>query len=248
MNRAFQLYEIPNVTDQMLKILETGERLGEEATSIPLITQGQSGVTTPDTFGAAQLQNNNANQLLRSIGYAFDDNITEPQVRQYYEWLLLDPDVPDEEKGEFTINAHGSIALVERAIQDQTLWQMGALVTKGTCASGTTTLAKIGATDFYAVAQGALVKIAAGTNMPALTGINITANYYNVVCFYVNAAGTASVAAGTQATTLAGVVFPQPPYGQALVGFLIITYASNFGVRRGRAVAADSTHTRTWSP
>jgi hypothetical protein len=39
--------------------------------------------------------------------------------------LLLDPGVPDEEKGEFTINAHGSIALVERAIQDQTIGQMG---------------------------------------------------------------------------------------------------------------------------
>jgi hypothetical protein len=71
------------------------------------------------------LQNTNANQLLRSIGYAFDDFITEPVVRQFYEWLLLDPDVPDEEKGEFTIDAHGSIALVERAIQDQTIGQMG---------------------------------------------------------------------------------------------------------------------------
>lgn len=127
--QAFQIYQIPNVTPQMLNILQTGERLGEEATSIPLITQGQSGATTPDTFGAAQLQNNNANQLLRSLGYNFDDFITEPVVRQFYEWLLLDPDVPTEEKAEFQINAHGSIALVERAIQDQAIAQMGALVT-----------------------------------------------------------------------------------------------------------------------
>lgn len=127
--QAFQMFEIPNVTDQMMKIIELGERLAEESTSIPLITQGQSGATTPDTFGAAQLQNNNANQLLRGIGYSFDDYITEPVVRQTYEWLLLDPDVPDAEKGEFTINAHGSIALVERAIQDQTIAQMGGLVT-----------------------------------------------------------------------------------------------------------------------
>ena len=125
----FQAIEIPNVTDQLMKIIELGERFAEETTSIPLITQGQSGATTPDTFGAAQLQNNNANQLLRSIGYAFDDYITEPVVRQYYEWLLLDPDVPDEEKGEFQIDAHGSVALVERAIQDQTIAQMGQMAT-----------------------------------------------------------------------------------------------------------------------
>lgn len=118
---AFQTYEIQNVTDQMLKIIEFSMKQFEEATSIPLITQGQSGATTPDTFGATQLQNNNANQLLRTIGYAFDDNITEPLVNQFYEWYLLDPDVPEEEKGDFKINAHGSAALVERAIQDQAI-------------------------------------------------------------------------------------------------------------------------------
>ena len=125
---AFMAIDIPNVTDQMMKIIQYGMQLAEESTSIPLITQGQSGETTPDTFGAAQLQNNNANQLLRSIGYSFDDYITEPVVRQFYEWLLLDPDVSDEEKGEFEINAHGSIALVERAIMDQTIAQMGQVV------------------------------------------------------------------------------------------------------------------------
>jgi hypothetical protein len=116
---------IPNVTNELMQIITMGERFAEETTSIPLIAQGQSGATTPDTFGAAQLQNNNANQLLRSIGYSFDDYITEPVVRQYYEWLLLDPDVPNEEKGEFQIDAHGSAALVERAIQDQSIAQMG---------------------------------------------------------------------------------------------------------------------------
>ena len=89
-------------------------------------------------------------------------------------------------------------------------------------------VAKIGAADFYASVKGSLVKIAAGTAMPALTGIVITAGNFNVVCFYVDGAGTVTAAAGTQAATLGGVVFPMPPAGQALVGFLIITYASTF--------------------
>jgi len=108
-----------------MEIINYAMRLAEETTSIPLITQGMSGTTTPETLGATQLQNSNANQLLRSIGYSFDDHITEPLVNMYYEWLLLDPDVPDEEKGDFKINAHGSIAMVERAIQDQTIVQIG---------------------------------------------------------------------------------------------------------------------------
>ena len=121
---AFAIHQIPNVTDQMLKIIDFAQKTAEEVTSIPLITQGQSGATTPETFGATQLQDKNANQLLRNIGWSFDDSITEPVVRQSYELLLLDPDVPDEEKGDFVINAHGSIALVERAIQNQTLAQL----------------------------------------------------------------------------------------------------------------------------
>lgn len=125
---GFMSVDIPNKTKELLEIVQFAMQIAEESTSIPLVTQGQSGKTTPDTFGATQLQDNNANQLLRSIGYAFDDNLTEPVVRQFYEWLLLDPEVPDEEKGEFNINAHGSAALVERAIQDQAIAQMGALV------------------------------------------------------------------------------------------------------------------------
>ena len=125
--QAFMAIQIPNVTQELMTIIHEAELEAEQTTSIPLISQGQSGATTPNTFGAAQLQNNNANQLLRSIGYAFDDFITEPVVRQYYEWLLLDPDVPNEEKGEFQIDAHGSSKLVERAIQDQSIAQMGAM-------------------------------------------------------------------------------------------------------------------------
>ncbi len=121
---CFMVAEIPNTTQQIMQINEWALRVGEESTSIPLVTQGQSGATTPDTFGAAQLQNNNANQLLRSIGYAFDDFITEPYIQMMYEWLLQDPDVPDAAKGDFHIVANGSIALVERAIQDQTIAQL----------------------------------------------------------------------------------------------------------------------------
>lgn len=127
-DQAFTMFQVPAVTPQLMSIIEYALRLAEESTNIPLVTQGQSGPTQPDTYGAMQLQNNNANQLLRNIGYAFDDFITEPVVHEYYEWLMLDPDVPDDEKGDFDINARGSAALVERAIQDQSLAAMGAMV------------------------------------------------------------------------------------------------------------------------
>lgn len=126
--KAFMSVQIPNMTVQLMKVIEYAFRLAEESTSIPLITQGQSGTTTPETYGATQLQNNNANQLLRSVAYTVDDYCTEPIIRKFYQWLLTDPEVPDDEKGDFQISAHGSIAMVERSIQDQTIMQMGAMV------------------------------------------------------------------------------------------------------------------------
>jgi hypothetical protein len=94
--------------------------------------------------------------------------------------------------------------------------------------SGGATTAKIGATDFYACANGVIVKIAAGTAMPALTGINMTAAFFNVACFFVDNAGTTSVLGGTQGATIGAVKWPQFPYKKSLVGYLIITYASAF--------------------
>lgn len=121
---AFQAIQIPSVVEQMMHIIEYAMKLAEEATGIPLVTQGQTGPTTPQTFGQAELQDSNSHTWLRSIGYRYDDQITEPLVTDFYEWLLLDPAVPDDEKGDFRINAHGSIAMVERAIQETTLMGM----------------------------------------------------------------------------------------------------------------------------
>ena len=122
--KAFTLFSIDSRVPELMSIIEYGMRLAEESTSIPLVTQGMSGPTTPNTLGQSQLQDTNANQLLRSVGYAFDDNMTDPHTRQYYEWLLLDPSVPAEEKGDFKIDAHGSTAKVERTIQDASLLQL----------------------------------------------------------------------------------------------------------------------------
>ncbi len=119
-------------------------------------------------------------------------------------------------------------------LSSQPLTSAGLLVS----GTGSGVTAKIGAADFYASVAGRLVTIAAGTDMPALTGINMTAAYFNVVCFYVDGASVVTALGGTQAAALGGVIFPEPPMNKALVGFLIITYASAFtGGTTGLATA-----------
>lgn len=111
--------------------------------------------------------------------------------------------------------------------------------------AGTSTLAKTGSAAFYALVGGRLLTIAGSTDMPALTGLTITANSFNVACFFVNASGTVSVKFGTEGTSLGRVKFPDFPLGQALVGFLIITHSSTF---TGGTTALDTATTVYVSP
>ena len=122
--KAFAAFEWPNKTPELMSIVEYGFKLFEEHSSIPLITQGQSGDTTPDTFSGQQLQDNNANQLLRDVGFHLNDTVTTPLVDDFYEWLLLDPDVPEDEKGDYKVDTSGALALIEKALQDQFIPQL----------------------------------------------------------------------------------------------------------------------------
>jgi len=105
-------------------------------------------------------------------------------------------------------------------------------------------LAKTGAAAFAGVANGVPVAIAAATDMPALTG-TITANKFNVYCFFIDSASVVTVAQGTEGATLAAVKFPPFPVGKALVGYLVITYASTF---TGNSTALDTATTVYVSP
>ncbi len=116
--------------------------------------------------------------------------------------------------------------------------------------SGGSALAKTGSAVTNLVANGIPVAIAASTDMPALVG-DITAASYNVYCFFIDSASVVTVARGTEATTLAGVIFPPFPAGKALVGFLTVTYASAFVAGTTPLDTATTTYnspTGAWDP
>lgn len=117
--------------------------------------------------------------------------------------------------------------------------------------AGGSALAKTGSATTNLVANGIPVAIAASTDMPALTDINITAGYYRIVCFFIDSAGTTSVAAGTEGATLAAATWPPFPAGKALVGFLTITYGSAFTGGTTPLDTATTTYnspTGAWDP
>lgn len=80
---------------------------------------------------------------------------------------------------------------------------------------------KTGAADSYFSAKGTIVKIAAGTDMPALAG-TVTNAKFNVFCFFVDSAGTTTSLMGAEGATLGAVRWPDFPLDKALIGFIII--------------------------
>jgi hypothetical protein len=116
--KAFTIVSIETRQAELMNILQFWLKEAEDVTGLPMLLQGQQG-NAPDTVGGMQIMNNNGSTVLRRIARTFDDRVTEPHIGRYYEWLLLYG--PDEAKGEFTIDARGSSALVERDLQNQAL-------------------------------------------------------------------------------------------------------------------------------
>lgn len=110
--------------------------------------------------------------------------------------------------------------------------------------AGGSTLTKTGATACQGICQGRPFTIDASTDMPALSG-TISANKYNVFCFFQDKDGTRTVRMGTEAATIGNVKFPPFPEGKTLIGYLLITHTSAFV---GGTTALDTATTVYVSP
>lgn len=119
---ALTFFNVPSMQVELLNITEFWKRSAEDATGLPMLLQGQLG-QSPDTVGGMTMLNNNATTVLRRIAKTYDSRITDRHLSRYYEWLLIHGE-DDSAKGDFTIKARGSSALIERDAQSQFLMQM----------------------------------------------------------------------------------------------------------------------------
>jgi hypothetical protein len=113
---AIMAINIPMMQVELQNMVQLAQKFYEDATGISFLLQGQQG-SAPDTVGGMELLHRNASALLRRIARVFDERITEPHIRRYYDWLLVYGE-DDDEKGDMQIEAIGSTALVEREIQN----------------------------------------------------------------------------------------------------------------------------------
>ena len=115
--KAFTAVEFNSHQAELANIIKMAMELADQETGVPAITQGEKGAA-PDTVGGMQMLMNSANVVLRRLVKQFDDMITKPHIRRYYDYNMMYSE--DEEiKGDFSVDARGSSALLVRDIQNQ---------------------------------------------------------------------------------------------------------------------------------
>lgn len=116
-SKTFATFEFNSHQAELANIIKMATELVDQETGVPTILQGEKGAA-PDTVGGMQMLMNSANVVLRRLVKQFDDMITRPHIRRYYDYNMLYNE--DEEiKGDFSVNARGSSALLIRDIQNQ---------------------------------------------------------------------------------------------------------------------------------
>ena len=115
--KAFTAVEFNSYQGELSNIIKMAMELADQETGVPTLLQGEKGAA-PDTVGGMQMLMNSANVVLRRLVKQFDDMITRPHIRRYYDFNMMYNE-DDDVKGDFNIDARGSSALLVRDIQNQ---------------------------------------------------------------------------------------------------------------------------------
>jgi len=125
--KAFATFEFDSHQKELAAIIQMATELADQETGVPMLLQGENG-SAPDTVGGMQMLMNSANVVLRRLVKQFDDQITRPHIRRYYDFNMLYNE-DEAVKGDFSIDARGSSALLIRDIQNQAFLNLLAAAT-----------------------------------------------------------------------------------------------------------------------
>lgn len=106
-DQAIQFFNVPNVTGQIVPIMQMAQGFAEEESGIPLIAAGLQSPEVGDTATAQLMVHNASTTLLDFMSEEWDDNITGPIITAMYAWNMQNNPKP-EIKGSYTIDVRTS--------------------------------------------------------------------------------------------------------------------------------------------
>ncbi|HDN9804035.1 TPA: hypothetical protein P2N04_001090 [Aeromonas salmonicida] len=120
--KAFGVFHFDSRQSDMANILQLALSLLDREAGVPMISQGEQGQVTP-TLGGMSMLMNAANAVRRQQVKEYDDNITKPMIRRFYNWnMQFGEDAAI--KGDFEVQARGTSALLVKEIQTAQLTQI----------------------------------------------------------------------------------------------------------------------------
>jgi len=124
-DQAFLSVQIQNNQGDLASIFEMAQQLADTETNLPILLQGEgvSGGPGANTATGMQMLMNNSNIVLRSAVKNFDDGISTPTVKRFYDFHMEYTDRP-EIKGDFDVVAKGTSVLIAREEQQEKLMML----------------------------------------------------------------------------------------------------------------------------
>lgn len=116
----FLVREIASNQNELAAIIQMAKQNIDDETAMPQIAQGEQGSHVTKTAHGMSLLMNSANIVFRRIVKNWDDDMSVPNVRRAYDWLMqFSP--KQEIKGDYEIVAKGSSVLLVREMQSANL-------------------------------------------------------------------------------------------------------------------------------
>ena len=115
--KAFSSFSINSHQQEYQNVIQLAKSFMDEESGLPMIAQGEQGQVTP-TLGGISMLMNAANAVRRAQVKEWDDNVTKPMIRRFYAWMMQFS-LKSEIKGDMTIKARGTSALLVKEVQNQ---------------------------------------------------------------------------------------------------------------------------------
>lgn len=113
--RAFGIFDIGSRQQEFANIIQLSKSFMDEESGLPMIAQGEQGQVTP-TLGGMSMLMNAANAVRRRQVKEWDDAVTKPLIRRFYEYnMAMSED--NSIKGDMQVVARGTSALLVKETQ-----------------------------------------------------------------------------------------------------------------------------------
>ncbi len=121
-SKAFAQYQIANNQVPLQNIIELALRFTDLESGTPALAQGEKG-SAPETLGGMELLMHGADTGRRRQVKQWDDQMTRPHIRRYYDWnMQYNP--KQEIKGAYTVDARGTSVLLVKEQATESLVQV----------------------------------------------------------------------------------------------------------------------------